>query len=125
MKRLFLLLALVLAMPAMAQVSLTDLKVNHLSAPEGLTDRTPSFSWILKGDARGLMQTAYEVAVYKGSKCVWSSGKVKSENSLTVPYEGSELQSGIRYTWKVRVWDNKGKVSKWASSSWLTGLFSL
>ena len=125
MKRLFLLLALVLAMPAMAQVTLTDLKVNHLSAPEGLTDRTPSFSWILKGDTRGLMQSAYEVAVYKGGKCVWSSGKVKSENSLTVPYEGPELQSGIRYTWKVRVWDNKGKVSKWSErASWLTGMLT-
>lgn len=124
MKRLFLLLALMLSMPAVAQVSVTDLKVNHLSAPEGVTDRTPSFSWILKGDARGLMQSAYEIAVYKGGKCIWSSGKVNSDNSITVPYEGPELQSGTRYAWKVRVWDNKGKVSKWNSSSWLTGLFS-
>ena len=56
---------------------------------------------------------------------MWSSGKVLSDNSITVPYEGPELQSGTRYVWRVRVWDNKGKVSKWMSSSWLTGLFSL
>ncbi|MBE6205827.1 MAG: alpha-L-rhamnosidase [Rikenellaceae bacterium] len=124
MKRLLLLLCLVWAMPTMAQVTLSELKVNHLAEPEGVVDDQPVFSWIISSAERGVSQSAYEIVVYEGNSRVWSSGKVASDNSITAPYEGKPLRSSTRYTWRVRVWDNTGKVSKWASSTFLTGLYS-
>jgi alpha-L-rhamnosidase len=38
-----------------------------------------------------------------------------------VKYEG-DLKSDTRYNWTLRVWDNKGNVSKKASSYWHTGI---
>jgi len=32
---------------------------------------------------------------------------------VQVPYEGKPLQSGQKYSWQVRVWDNSGKASSW------------
>jgi alpha-L-rhamnosidase len=104
----------------MAQVSLSELKVNHLTEPEGVVDSQPVFSWIISSAERGVSQSAYEIVVYEGNSRVWSSGKVASDNSITAPYEGKPLSSSTRYTWRVRVWDNAGKVSKWASSTFLT-----
>jgi alpha-L-rhamnosidase len=34
-----------------------------------------------------------------------------SDRSVHVPYAGTALQSGKKYTWEVRVWDNNGKPS--------------
>ncbi len=31
-----------------------------------------------------------------------------------MPYAGTALQSGKKYTWQVRVWDNNGKASAWS-----------
>jgi len=35
----------------------------------------------------------------------WDSGKVKSDNSVEVAYEGRGLASGENAYWKVRIWD--------------------
>jgi alpha-L-rhamnosidase len=37
--------------------------------------------------------------------------KITSDRSVQVPYAGTALQSGKKYTWQVRVWDNNGKAS--------------
>lgn len=124
MKKAILLAALLFTVPALAQISVTSLKVNHLTNPEGVCDPAPEFSWVLEGTGRGIMQTAYEIRVTEGKKTVWNSGRVESDNSVTVPYCGPQLKPGTRYGWQVRVRDNKGRVSKWNSGTWLTGLFS-
>lgn len=123
MKRFLSLLLLCCAMSAMAQLTVSSLKVNHMEQPDGLTDKNPVFSWIMDGKGRNKAQTAYEIVVYQDGKPIWKTGKVASDNSITVPYEGKELQSGMRYSWKVRVWDEKGKASRWSEpATWLTGL---
>lgn len=127
MKRFFaIIIGLCCTASAMAQVSVTTLKVNHLTSPQCIVDQNPTLSWIVEGEGRNLTQSAYEIMVYEGSKRIWSSGKVLSDNSTAVRYEGEPLKSGTRYSWQVRVWDNNGKASKWSQrASWLTGLFSL
>ena len=126
MKRLFLLfLSLSLCYTAMAQTTVGSLRVNRMSEPQGVEDPTPMFSWIIQSTEHGVMQSAYEIAVYNGERKIWATGKVASDCSTGVEYAGPALRSGTRYAWQVRVWDNKGKVSKWsARASWLTGMLT-
>ena len=45
---------------------------------------------------------------------MWDSGKVLSAQSVNVVYAGAPLESGKTYYWKVRVWDNQGRVSPYS-----------
>jgi alpha-L-rhamnosidase len=68
---------------------------------------------------RGVRQTAYQIVVNDA----WDSGKVASDASVNVEYAGKPLESGRRYTWKVRVWDQDGKPTSWsANAHWTMGL---
>src|SRR5690606_27968299 len=44
----------------------------------------------------------------------WNSGKVNSSESNLITYDGNKLNSGQLLYWKVRVWDENNKVSKWS-----------
>ena len=71
------------------------------------------------------MQSAYEIKVMQGKATHWNSGKVNSDSSVHVAYKGSSLNSGTKYTWRVRVWDNAGKVSAWSPIAfWQMGLLN-
>jgi len=105
-------LMLVFDMPA--QVAVTKMLTENLANPVGLDTKVPRFSWQLTGGQRGIMQTAYEIEVYLAKEVLWNSGKVLSDQSVHVPYAGEALQSGKKYAWKVRVWDNYKKVSAWS-----------
>jgi alpha-L-rhamnosidase len=68
---------------------------------------------------RGVMQTAYQILVAsslellkndKGDK--WDSGKVDSDQSVNVPYQGKALASCEKCWWKVRIWGNDGEASE-------------
>ncbi len=120
--RLILALSLLIPTLASAQVSVGSLKTNHLVEPQGISpDAAPVLSWVLSSKEHGTMQTAYQVSVSVGGRTVWDSGKVESDNSAFVKYEGP-LAPDTRYAWSVKVWDNHGKSSKKASGSWSTGL---
>lgn len=97
-----------------AQAKVQNLLTENLTSPIGLDVQQPRFSWQLSGSQRNLMQTAYEIKVSDGKKMVWSSGKTVSDQSVMVPYQGDALQSGMKYNWQVKVWDNKGKASAWS-----------
>ncbi len=50
---------------------------------------------------------------------------MSSDQSVQVVYAGPQLQSGKRYYWQVRVWDNKGRNSAWSTTAkWQMGLLS-
>ena len=102
-----------------AQLQISTLSVEHLTNPVGLDETQPKFSWVLTSKQRNVMQTAYEIQVadnvaIKG-KLVWKTGKVLSDASINVSYNGEKLQSGKRYFWRVRAWDNKGNCSGWSN----------
>ena len=44
-----------------------------------------------------------------GEGDVWDSGRMVSPRSPGVPYAGPALESGHRYFWSVKVWDNQGQ----------------
>ena len=100
-----------------AQVKLQNLLTENLTNPVGIDVKQPRFTWQLASDQRNILQTAYEITVNQGKAPVWKSGRVMSDQSVHVPYAGSALQSGKKYTWQVRVWDNKGKASPWSEAA--------
>lgn len=122
MKRLLIVSALLFPSILSAQVAVTSLRTDSLDAPKGISpENAPALSWIIESPAKNTVQTAYEVTVRRNGRLVWQSGKVDSDNSTNVKYDGALLPDS-RYDWSVRVWDNHGNVSKRASSSWHTGL---
>lgn len=112
---------LLFCLPALAQLSVEKLQTENLPDPLAIDSRSPRLSWQLVSGERGILQTAYEIKVGdrpNGGGVVWNSGKVTSDQSLQVVYGGAELQSGRRYYWQVRVWDNKGRSSPWSQPAW-------
>lgn len=115
-----------------SQVKLQKLTVENQPGPVGLDVKQPRFGWQIVSDKRNARQTAYEIqvaentdALAKGKGLVWETGKVSSDQSVYIPYSGKELNSGTKYFWRVRVWDNSGKRSEWSTAaSWQTGFFN-
>lgn len=113
-----------------SQVKVVDPKVENANNPLGVDVAKPRFSWRLESGKRNTMQTAYEVKVAKDvaslasdKKLFWTSDKVNSDQSLYIDYTGPALESGQKYFWQVRVWDNTGKASPWTGASmWQMGL---
>lgn len=97
-----------------AQVKVVNLLTENQTNPIGLDALQPRFSWQLVSDQRNVSQSAYEIIVSSGKATAWKSGKVMSDRSVHVPYAGTALQSGKKYTWEVRVWDNNGKPTPWS-----------
>ncbi|MDQ2720559.1 MAG: glycoside hydrolase family 78 protein [Bacteroidota bacterium] len=113
----------------LAQTNVKNLLVENLSNPIGIDIKQPQFSWQLASNNRNTMQTAYEVRVgntfsfSKQKETVWNSGKILSDQSVHVKYAGAQLQSGKKYFWQVRVWDNMNTSSSWSEISfWQMGL---
>ncbi len=129
MKKLLLLVIVLLGIYSVSfsQISVTNPLCENRINPVGLDNMTPRFSWQLSSPQRNILQTAYEIVVEVNSpgkkRTVYSSGKVNSQQSVHIPYKGQQLESGKRYNWRVRVWDNLNRQSNWSETSfWQTGM---
>ena len=112
----FLTLTVLLLMPlaSLQAAGPANLRCEFRVNPLGIDASRPRLSWVIESNDNGVLQTAYQVIVYG----VWDSGKVPSDKSQNIEYGGKPLVSGTRYNWKVRVWDNSGKVSGWSKPAW-------
>ncbi|MFY0606442.1 MAG: glycoside hydrolase family 78 protein [Cyclobacteriaceae bacterium] len=117
---------------AVAKVSVGQLTTEYLVDPIGIDVSKPRLSWKLNTSDYNVMQSAYEIKVARKSAdlasqgdLIWTTGKVASDQSVNVVYEGERLNSGERAYWQVRVWDQKGKVSSWSQPAfWEVGLLN-
>ncbi|GAB6010374.1 glycoside hydrolase family 78 protein [Dysgonomonas reticulitermitis] len=89
-----------------------------------INTQIPRFGWKLESDINGAYQTAYEIMFSsnpvffdENNPDMWNSGKVLSSQSHYIEYKGKPLEKGKYYYWKVRVWDNSGKVSEWSKTA--------
>jgi alpha-L-rhamnosidase len=131
--RTFILLFIVLACflnVSAQELSTGNLTTEHKKNPLGTDQLQPRFSWKINATGNGIMQSAYSIEVasddkFPSSKIMWRSGKIQSDESVLVAYNGKAISSGQRYFWRVKIWDNKGKESKWSEVSFFeTGLLS-
>lgn len=106
-------------------ISVVALRCEYFSNPIGIDFASPRLMWRIQSDQENVMQTAYHIIAECNSQTVWDSGKVESDQSIHISYDGSPLESRKRYTWRVKVWDNTGSESEWsASASWEIGLLN-
>lgn len=100
-----------------------DLRCEYMENPLGIGVVSPRLSWKLVSQQRGVVQSAYQIRVADAHGELWESGKMRSDQSLHVPYDGPALQSSQRCTWRVRVWDGADSPSDWSEeASWEMGL---
>ncbi|MBN2024866.1 MAG: glycoside hydrolase family 78 protein [Pirellulales bacterium] len=106
------------------------LRCEYLVDPLGIDVVQPRLSWIVVSPERGQRQTAYRVLVASSPEKLaadqgdlWDTGRVESDQTIHVVYQGSPLESQERCYWKVRVWDRQGQPSAWSEpASWSMGL---
>ena len=113
--------ALLLAPLAALALEPTSLRSEFLENPLGLDTDKPRFSWIVEDAAPGARQTAYQVQaassegnLAKGEADLWDSGKVASDETLGIEYNGRPLASRLQAWWRVKVWDGAGNASPWS-----------
>ena len=95
-------------------LTVDNLRCEYLKDPLGIDVAKPRLSWQLSSGK----QSAYQIVADNG----WDTGKVDSDQSIQVEYNGPALQPDQRVTWKVRVWDNEGKPSDWCKPAvWSMG----
>lgn len=131
-KSAFFITAILASFSCLAQVSVSHLLCENRVDPLGIDIAQPQFTWQLVSDQRDVVQTAYEIRISenagdfgKEGELVWNTGKVYSDQSVHIPYQGRTLGSGRKYFWQVRVWDNKGNASAWSTTAfWQMGIVS-
>jgi alpha-L-rhamnosidase len=105
-----------------------QLSCEYLKNPMGIDVKKPRFSWVLDHSERGQNQTAYQLIVSTNPSAeiphVWDSGKIVSDQSIHVVYEGKALENDRTYYWKVRYWDKNNTPSAYSRiARFDTGLF--
>jgi alpha-L-rhamnosidase len=118
---LFVLIMVVNGVSAQKSISIEKLRCEYLKDPIGLGTEYPRLSWLLKSDTNNQSQQAYQIlaashpTLLSDKKAdLWNSGKVVSDQSIQLIYNGVELKSRSKVYWKVRVWDKDGRASKWS-----------
>jgi alpha-L-rhamnosidase len=126
------LLLIFLSVGAFSQkdLSVYDLTCENKKNPIGVDVLKPRLTWKISSAGFNVMQTAYSLRIgtdqkLSASKTIWQTGKINSDESVLIPYDGPGLKAVQRYYWQVKVWDNKGRESKWSEPAfWETGLIS-
>ncbi len=92
-----------------------NMRCEYMENPLGIDTGTPRLSWQMQDDARGAVQTAYQLVVGtdpavvgRGEGDLWNTGKVNS-GAMLVNYDGTDLQPFTKYYWSVRIWNEKEK----------------
>ncbi|WP_373519351.1 sulfatase-like hydrolase/transferase [Pricia sp.] len=104
-----------------------NLIVEFIRQPKAvkILDARPEFGWVVPEGA--VTQSAHQILVAssKGNIAnnigdVWDSEQVRSTISSEIEYHGQELKPGETYFWKVRIWDQDNRLSKYSESQSFT-----
>jgi len=101
----------------------SDLEAEEDTNPTNVTDTTPEFTAIYNDPDTGDTAVYYQIQVntqsdFGGSE-MWDSTKTsmspltEGQRSSAVSYDGSALQWGETYYWRIKFWDNGGTASPW------------
>jgi alpha-L-rhamnosidase len=119
---LFCLLPFSLSAAAGFVIQPVNLTCELLENPVGVDISTPAFNYNFKSwdkRLRNIRQVAYQIIVsktsdFKEENVFWDSRKAISDRMAYIVYAGKKLKSGGKYWWRVRVWDQKNKISAWS-----------
>ncbi|QHV99980.1 family 78 glycoside hydrolase catalytic domain [Spirosoma endbachense] len=113
-------------------LTVTNLRCEYRSNPLGVQTAKPALSWQLVAQQRNTLQKAYQILVADSPEAlgqnkgnIWNSGRVNSDASIQVSYQGKVLEPTKFYYWKIKVWDTKDTESPWSPvASWQMGLLT-
>jgi alpha-L-rhamnosidase len=113
-------------------ISLTDLKCENLINPLSIGSSVPRFSWKLQTNTNGVRQAAYRIIISDNPEALtkrkgnyWDSGKMQSDQSNNISYNGRALSSGLKLYWSVMIWDENNSASEWSNAAeFETGLLN-
>ncbi len=116
-------------------MQIVDLSCEYRVNPLGIDMTRPRLAWRLSSNRRCARQQAYQIRCYvsgtssKGDglkeNVLWDSGRVNSDQSTHIPYDGPVLQSRQKIYWHVRIWDEKDEPTGWSAPAWFEmGLLS-
>jgi len=105
----------------------SGLNVEWIQNTEGLTivHYKPEYGWVVPDGS--LSQSAYQVLVATSLEKinnnigdVWDSEKIETNASSEIDHSGTPLKSGVSYYWKVRIWDQDNRLSRYSKSQFFT-----
>ena len=103
-------------------ISVDRLQCEFLTEPLAIDNTEPELSWKMASARKGAVSTAYQVLAASDLKKLneqdadlWNTGKVETANEIKVKYAGKHLKAKDFVYWKVRVWNQDGKPSRWSS----------
>lgn len=79
--------------------------------------RNPRFSWMIEGEQRGIIQSAYRLQLATDDQfqdILWDTEKLEDSSSINITYEGNAIVSLKRYYARVKVWTEDGCESDWS-----------
>lgn len=103
----------------------TEYKINPI-----IEEEQPRLSWELIDSERNQFQSAYQIIVSSSVEKanakvadVWNSGKILTNQTNQITYNGKALEKKKVYFWSVKAWNKNGKESVWSKvAHWETGL---
>ncbi len=101
---------------ALQAIEVTRLTCEMADSPLAIETKNPRFGWQMTSRVQGSMQTAYMIEIHN-QDYYKSSAKILSSKSQQVVFPDINLKSGDKYSWRVRVWDEKDKQSVWSAWS--------
>ncbi len=115
-----------------ADMRVANLRCEYLPNPLAIETTRPRLYWTLESKQRNQTQSAYQILVASAPEelkadrgDLWDSGKVVSDQSIHVAYNGKPLHSGQAAWWKVKTWDKQGRESAFSSPAhWEMGMLS-
>jgi len=116
---------------AQNKISVTNLQCEMLNNPEGIDVVQPRLSWQIKSDVNDVKQTAYQIMVastlenLNANKAnLWDSGRVTSNESVNIIYNGKKLEDRQNAFWKVTVFTNKGEIKSTENAHFSIGILT-
>lgn len=114
---------------AQQKIGIKHLQCEMLTDPLGIDVQQPRLSWQLDTEVPDVMQTHYQVLVASTPDKLtatqadyWNSGKVTSDNAMTVRYAGKKINDKTQVYWKVKVWTTQGETAWSNTATWSTGI---
>ena len=87
----------------------------------GIGKKEPLFGWQIVSKEENIIQKAYRIILSENKKNIeknigelWDTNKIESSNSTNIRYSGEELKTNSIYYWKVQVWTNNHKTSRFS-----------
>ena len=125
LKNILFLFCLLITFISNGQIAAEHLTCEMTENPLAVIQNQPRLSWQLVSKEYSSSQIGYQILVASSEEKlkndeadIWNSLRVNSSKNLHIPYGGSPLKPETKYFWKVKVWNQKGKISKWSKTAY-------